>query len=108
MYIGKVLVKDQSAYTPWIARQADNAVFTWEKIQEIAGTSVDVTVYTKKKEDSGPGALYSMSWSSSGSFRYATFKALDEMIRFKIAASGGLAGGVVRILPATWFNDIKP
>ena len=106
MFIGQTILKDQSVFTPWIQRQADNAIFTWEAIQLFGGTSIDVKVFSKAKEDSGEGAeVGPSSWTSSGSLRYSTFTGLLEMIRFKVSASGGAAGGIYRLLEPTWFDD---
>lgn len=40
MYIGQLLMADANIFSPWFPREADNAIFTWEKIQESFSTGL--------------------------------------------------------------------
>lgn len=106
MYIGQMILKDQSVYTPWFPRQADNAIFTWEIIQQFVGTDVDVMVYARNTDESGAGDDISpVSWGTDGSLRFHTFTGLKELVRFKVTGTGGSVAALYRFLTPTWFDD---
>jgi hypothetical protein len=106
MGIGNAGSKDY--YTPWFPKQADNAIFTYERMF-FTGTAFSVTVYTKNREDIGSNSVTSYSsWTqmSGINFWQGQCTNLLELVRFKITLNGSAAGDGVayRFLPPIWYN----
>ena len=132
MYIGQLLMADANVLSPWFPREADNAIFTWEKIQESVSVGLTVEVWHKNTEDIGEGDKLSVtgSWGSSGNLNYGTFNGIKELVRFEftvgssqstltgfVQSPGGTGAEVhtdvigtdigwimFRMLAPTWFN----
>lgn len=107
MNIGTFLGHGGTVFTPWIRRGGDNAVFTFEVIDNPDGVAVTFTVYTKNQDDYGAGALVDDAERSSEGFEMLDLGALEEMVRFSITVAypeeGGSGTGIVyRILDPTW------
>jgi len=109
MFIGQTVLTTQSVFTPWLPRQADNAIMTWELVQQIGGTELAVKLFSKNREDPGEGAeVGPSSWDDDGvhtGIRYSTFTGLREMVRFKVTASNDSGACIFRLLSPTWFDD---
>ena len=116
MHIGEYLVaaneSDVAVFTPWLARGADNARFTYEEIQMIGSPTFEVVVRHKNTEDlQRDGAAVSVTWSSTGvgntTFKTGTATGLKELIRFECIlqpSSSALEAILYRFLEPTWFN----
>ena len=116
MYIGDLIPASvgqgsTTLFTPWLPRQADNAVFSYEVIDSMGGTSLTVQVYHKNREDPGEGTpidgVGSPDWTASGSIYTGTFNGLKEIVRFAVTTNASGLGVCYRILPPTWYNDTK-
>lgn len=104
--------------TPWMQRQADNAVYTFELIDNPDGVDVEISVLEKNSEDYGSGtATIGPSTFTTGFLEIDTSTeepGQSEMIRFKIAVGNpGLetpngTGIVYRLLQATWYDAATP
>ena len=117
MHIGRLLCATADpttvVFTDWMARGADNGVFTVELISTM-GCELTVTVFHKNSEDTGPGTSAGAivtSTSTLGLHR-ATVSSLKEMVRYKVEVAGAdvvgeLQGLLYRILPTTWFNTAR-
>lgn len=98
-------------YTPWFPRGAENAVFTYEVIQALAGAGTfAVTALHKNREDQGAeGAslVASGGFSQIGTsgFFHGIATGIKELVRFKIVVTpAGASDGVVyRFLAPTWY-----
>jgi len=55
MHIGELLMSGADLLTPWISREADNAIFQYELIQTSNDATINVKVWTKNTEDTGDG-----------------------------------------------------
>jgi len=92
MQIGEKLLTGSDLFTPWFAREADNAIFTYETIKAGTGATLTVNVYTKNSEDTGEGALAAtgtVTTTTSGSFtKLKVIDGLEELVRFKITVTG--------------------
>jgi hypothetical protein len=132
MHIGETLLAGSDLFTPWFAREADNAIFTYESIVVAGDATLTVTAYTKNSEDTGEGALAAtgtVTTTTSGSFtKLKVIDGLEELVRFKITVTGNPVSGelilpspcdpeteidvdplfvsyvVYRFLQPTWFN----
>jgi hypothetical protein len=132
MHIGEKLLAGSDLFTPWFAREADNAIFTYESITIAGDATLTVTVYTKNSEDTSEGALAAtgtVTTTTSGSFtKLKVIDGLEELVRFKITVTGNPISGelltpgscvpdtsfnvdplfvsyvVYRFLQPTWFN----
>ncbi|MHC4898444.1 MAG: hypothetical protein ACYTGW_15185 [Planctomycetota bacterium] len=132
MHIGETLLAGSDLFTPWFAREADNAIFTYESITIAGDATLTVTVYTKNSEDTSEGALAAtgtVTTTTSGSFtKLKVIDGLEELVRFKITVTGNPISGelltpgscvpdtsfnvdplfvsyvVYRFLQPTWFN----
>ncbi|MCB9583767.1 MAG: hypothetical protein H6718_00125 [Polyangiaceae bacterium] len=106
MYIGQFLPNGAIIFSPWFPREADNAIFTFETIDNDGSGSLTVDVYHKNTEDPGPGAALSATaaFSAIGSTNYKSgrFVGIKEMVRFRYTGSGGWV--IFRMLHPTWFN----
>jgi len=100
----------KSYLTPWFPKGADNGVFTMEKPQDtIAGTAVQVKVYTKNREDEGskPWATVGTFTAVSGtSFLEVNCSQLKDLVRFEITFTANAVGQglIYRFLPPTWYD----
>ena len=90
MIIGQTLNADggydRDYFTPWFPRQADNAVFTYDRIASTLSTAEAVDVFHKNEEDAGAGTMltgFSADLTSTGLFE-AQCIGLKEMVRFRI------------------------
>lgn len=96
-------------WSPWFARGADNAIFTYEQMVLFGGGMFAVSVYHKNSEDTGNGAVATsgtFSQVASTTFRTSTpFEDLEELVRFQYSlGSEGTASSVLfRMLPTTWI-----
>jgi len=130
MNIGQVLMSGENVLSPWFPREADNAIFSWEKIQDSGSVGLTVTVWHKTTEETGEGTQITGSWSTDGDISYKKFTGLRELVRFEYTASapGSVVQGTVlepggagaevnvpiaaadigwvkfRMLAPTWFN----
>ena len=108
MHIGEIIVTGTDVFTPWFTRQAENAIFTYERIQIFgSGDAVDVSLYQKNTEDQGVGTLLSGTWTGSGNLFTRRIEGLQEMFRFRIK---GLTGGIAvlfRFLDTTWYDTAR-
>jgi hypothetical protein len=87
---------DGNVLSPWFPREADNAIFTREQIQNSASVGLTVEVWHKNTEDIGEGDKLTVSggsWGTSGDLSYGTFEGLKELVRFEFTA--GSAGTVL-------------
>ncbi|MCB9870143.1 MAG: hypothetical protein H6837_09820 [Planctomycetes bacterium] len=92
MYIGQFLPNGAIIFSPWFPREADNAIFTFETIDNDGSGSLTVDVYHKNTEDPGPGAALSATaaFSAIGSTNYKSgrFVGIKEMVRFATRVRG--------------------
>lgn len=114
MYIGDLIPAAApptapTLFTSWFPRQADNAIFTYEIIDAMGGTSFSVRVFHKNKEDPGEGepaeGVGSPEWTADGTLYTGTFMELKEMVRFEVTSGTSGLGVCYRFLSPTWFND---
>lgn len=98
----------QTYYTPWFPKGADNAMFALEKVLDTIAGGITVTVFTKNREDEGsaPGSAVGTFASLSGAFHEVACQGLKDLVRFRIVFTASAAGqGVIcRFLPPTWFD----
>ena len=117
MHIGRLLCgmaeSPPVVFTDWVARGADNGVFTVELISTV-GCELTVTVFHKNSEDTGPGTSAGAVVTSTTSLglHRVTISSLKHMVRYKIEVvgtgdAGVLEGLLYRILPTTWFNTAR-
>lgn len=112
MLLGEVLLSPAYVMTPWMSRQADNAIFTCEVIVHSGTTSpyVDFAIFHKDKEDAGQGTDASATVSSSvgaetsSVFISAKKEGLKELVRFAVKQKSGTVFTRVRFLQPTWYN----
>lgn len=111
MHIGSSLPYGTTAFTPWMRRQADNAVFTFEIIDNPDSTTVTITVYEKNADEYGAGTAKSITPTTTGNFKEYVAEDLEEMVRFRIevamteAADPNGTGIVYRMLEPTWYDE---
>ena len=112
MNIGTFLGYGATVFTPWMRRQADYALFTFEVIDNPDGLDVTFERYDRNTEDYGSGQPTGVVLTiTTGSDTYAVSNLL-EMIRFKITVAGPEAsptgtGVIYRMLEPTWYNEAK-
>ena len=70
MHIGDYAPPGLNAYTTWMPRGGDNAVFTFETISGGA-TKFDIDVVGKNSEDTGPGTALGVTFAQIGSSNFA-------------------------------------
>ncbi len=107
MIIGQTLNGDYGAvrehFTPWFPRQADNAIFTYERIFSTMGTET-VEVFHKNEEDTGLGtSLGSFSDLGSTGLLESVCSGLKEMIRFRVQIKNASGWVHFRFLQPTWY-----
>ena len=109
MIIGQALNADggydRDYFTPWFPRQADNAVFTYDRIASTLSTAEAVDVFHKNEEDAGAGTMltgFSADLTSTGLFE-AQCIGLKEMVRFRIQVKKATGWVHFRFLPPTWY-----
>ena len=113
MNIGTFLGFESSVFTPWMSRQADNAIFTFELIDNPGQTDITITPYTRDREDYGAGTPGTPATIASGgpTFAEITVTNMEEMIRFLIEVDpigGGSGSGIIyRMLEPTWYDEAK-
>ena len=108
MIIGQTLDADYGAvrehFTPWFPRQADNAVFTYERIFSTMSSAEAVDVFHKNAEDAGAGAqVASFADLGSTGLLEASCSALKEMVRFRIQIKNTDGWVHFRFLTPTWY-----
>ena len=116
MLLCETLLSPSYVFTPWMARQADNAIFTCEVVVYLGSTSpyVDFAVYHKDREDAGLGTDAGASISSEAGalttspFISAKATGLKELVRFAVKLKSGSTFTAVRFLQPTWYNTINP
>lgn len=112
MLIGEVLVSPAFILTPWMARQADNAIFTCEVIMHSGLTSpyVDFEVFHKNADEAGPGSTAgAVNTSSNGPesssvFIAAKAEGLKELVRFAVKQKSDTVLARIRFLQPSWYN----
>lgn len=109
MIIGQTLEGSYGAvrehFTPWFPRQADNAVFTYERIFSTFGSAEAVDVFHKNEEDAGTGTMltgFSTDLASTGLLE-ARCSGLKEMVRFRVQIKNTDGWVHFRFLPPTWY-----
>jgi hypothetical protein len=114
MYQGVFLGYGATVFTPWMSRQADNAVFTFEMIDDPDSATLTVTLFQKKTEEYGnPSSGTGMNtMDSDGDISTNIVSGMKEMFRFSFAVEnpGDVSAGtgvVFRMLPATWYDEAK-
>ena len=107
MYIGQYLPEGADVFSPWFPREADNAWFTFEAIDE-GGTSpiFTVEVWHKNTDEPGPGEKNTTATfgTLSGDYKHANFTGLREMVRFKFSLTGSSAWVIFRMLMPSWYD----
>lgn len=109
MNMGQFLGYGATVFTPWIPREADNVVLTFEAIDNPDGENITISVYEKDTDEYGAGTIKSLSWTTSGNFQTSDAIDLKELIRLKFevakAAASPLGTGIIyRMLDPTWYN----
>jgi|KBSSwiStaDraftv2_1062776.scaffolds.fasta_scaffold1872565_1 hypothetical protein len=114
MIIGQTLnaIDGEDAYyfTPWFPRVADNAIFTFQRIEDtLTGGGAVVEVFHKNAEDAGTGSSVTEFSSQLGStdLYEAACTGLKEMVRFRIMVKDGTGWIHFRFLPPTWYPTGK-
>ena len=110
MHIGQTIVGKTAVLSPWFPREADNAVFVYEIIDDSgANSDLVVTVYTKNTEDQGFGAALGDTFTqrSGTNFYECDCEAvMEEMVRFNFDTSGSTAETdwvMFRMLQPSWY-----
>jgi hypothetical protein len=114
MNIGTFLGYGASALSPWMRRQADNAVFSFEVIDNPDEVTVTFTLYMKDTNDYGtPSSGQSMGAISGGVSIYNTIEdiaGLKEMVRIGITVGTTAeevpngTGITYRLFETTWYD----
>lgn len=104
----------QTYYTPWFPKGADNALLMMELIANTIPTgagAVTATVWTKNLEDEGsaPGSAAATFTSLTGAtlgFFEAACTGLKQLVRFQVTFRADAVGqGVIyRFLGPTWYD----
>lgn len=109
-------------YTDWIVRGGDCLILRGDVLQKGGGGSVDVSAETRSEEDptsaitmtatqalsmSGVGGPSTGLWQADSSNTLA--KGVRELVRFKIAFTGGAFGDffVIRLFAPIFFDNAK-
>ena len=116
MQIGELLMAGMTTRTRWMDRPADNAVITYEIINNNLATPLAFTVKLLQKnyEEMGNGVENtSGSWSpndNTENFHVRTYSDLKEQVRFEISVGTGASvdGVLYRFLAPTAFNTPNP
>jgi|GEM_PF-1800959 len=121
MFDAQLLIADTTAYTvfsPWFPRGGDNLTATLDIIKS-TGATVEVRVYTKNSETSGPGtdadtAIFAVgsargqfpaSWTTGGVTPGTS--SLLELARYQFDISGTEGSWVLfRMLAPVWFDEV--
>ena len=90
--------------------QADNAVFTFEVVDNPDGMDFSVQVYHKNSEEYGAGTAKGSPSTASSGFIQMSQTAFREMVRFGITVQAPKAsptgtGVVYRMLAPTWYDE---
>jgi len=108
MYIGQTLLEGSNVFSPWLSREADNAIFSYEIIKSGGTPTFTVTVWHKNEEDTGEGDSLTATFSEivSGSGIYAaTVTGLKELVRFEYDVTGSPGDYILfRMLESTAYN----
>lgn len=112
MHIGETLPYGVTVLTPWMRRQADNAVFTFEIIDNPDSAVVTITVTEKNSESYGAGTGDGVTHTFSSGFLEIDRADLMELVRFsidveKVTPTNG-TGVVYRMLAPTWYDLATP
>ncbi len=103
-----LLLAGMEALGEWMARGGDDAVFTQEVVSALgASADLEVDVWTKSADDTGPGTkvVESTDWSAISGTGFKTVEVngeLQDLVRFKFKAVNG-TGVLFRMLSVTWF-----
>ena len=116
MLLGEILLSPAYVLTPWMTRQADNAIFTCEVIVYNGTTSpyVDFAVFHKNRDEAGEGTDASATIASSTGaetnsiFISAQAEGLKELVRFAVKQKSGSIFTRIRFLQPTWYNTTNP
>ena len=114
MHIGHFMVSTNGGTTtlfgPWFPREADNAIFSYERIK-LEGTNAqfDVSVYHKNVDEIGDGADTGASFSlrSNNVYTSAAVTGLKELVRLQYKLHQGISElnvAIYRMLGTTWYN----
>lgn len=95
--------------SPWMPRQADNATFTIETLQD-GGAGLEVGILTKNSEDAGDGGTpvgSAITAGASGTVDETYTGLLKEMVRYQFTISGSAGGEFIlfRMLSPIWRNS---
>ena len=109
MYIGQTLLEGSNVFSPWLSREADNAIFSYEIIKSGGTPTFTVQVWHKNEEETGEGSLYdsNLSWTQIGSSGIwtATCTGLKELVRFEYDVTGSSGDSILfRMLESTAYN----
>ena len=105
-----VLGYGSTVLTPWMARQADNAVFTFEVVDNPDGKNLTVQAYDKNLEEYGSGNTNGSTTAAASGFIQVSRTGLKELVRFGLTVAGPAdtptgTGILYRMLPPTWYDE---
>ena len=120
MFEAQYLLSDNSVFSPWMSRNADNLIITVDLIAN-SGSGLSIEVYHKNSEDTGDGFAYPNVDSSTsnpsekltvttlGPDSNGNFKGMLELVRFRITGTGTGANDRVlfRMLSNVWYDDVN-
>ena len=112
MFQAQLLLGTQSVYGPWMPRGGDLMSITLDLISTNAtGTDkLTVEVFTKKKDDSGDGAVAtgtSIQTNTVGRSQ-TTYSALNDLVRYKFTPGGAVSVNYLfRMLSPVFFDTVK-
>jgi len=111
MFEGQMLFTGNQVYSPWMRRGGDNVIIALDLIAR-AGTTLEVSLYTKNTEDTGDGVLVGggalISASAVGQTPYNQVGELLELVRyrFKVAGTNVYDYVLFRMLPPNWYDTV--
>ena len=104
-------------FSPWFPRGGDNAIFSLDVIDVDGTPSLAVDIFTKNSEDTGEGAMTGISFSMTGTTAGVTTTRLEstktngmlELVRYQFKLTAGNAGDWIlfRMLPTSWYDDVR-
>lgn len=101
---------------PWFEREAD-AFICIAEVLSIAGgaTQLKIEVWHKNREDIGDGVVLAppggstITMTSVGRWSPVTWSGLYELVRFKFTlTTSDIGWAMLRVLPVSWFDTVKP
>ena len=110
MFQAQLLPGGQAIYSPWFQRGGDSAKFVLDLIAVAGVSSLAVTFYTKRADDTGDGVVTTgstISTSSIGRTLSGEITGMYDLVRYKFNPGTTTSEWFLfRMLPPIWWDSV--